>query len=111
MRMAQQQVCASTEATEEIVRLHARLGNFILRHTGGEECAPELRPVGATIPRDPDDVSLGTVGGVLFMIDRQTDFGLGFPDFYLDVVPGRGRRRGGGAGVQPQLVSRTEHRD
>ncbi|MFT3863346.1 MAG: hypothetical protein QM729_03665 [Solirubrobacterales bacterium] len=110
-RMGSQRVAAGTEAIDEIIRLHAHLGNFVLRHVGGEECTLELRLIGPTIPRDPDDIALGTVGGVLFLIDRQTDIALGYPDFHVDLVPGRpGEERATEAGVQPHLISRAVRR-
>ncbi len=101
-RMARQHVSASSEAIEAILHLRGEMGGFVLRHVGGEECEPELRRAYPAVPRGPDDISLGTVGGVLFMIDRQTDIALGYPDFRVDVA--------GGQQGRPRLVSRALRR-
>ncbi len=85
-RMASQRVWATERAVETIVHLHAELGNLVLRHVAGEEGAPEVRLVSSSIPRGPDDVALGTVGGVLFLIDRDHDIALGCPDFIVDAT-------------------------
>jgi hypothetical protein len=106
-RMAAQRVWATERAVEAIVHLHAELGNLILRHVADEEGAPEVRLVSSSIPRGPDDVALGTVGGVLFLIDRDHDIALGFPDFIVDVTPPVVDNDQEGVHAQYHLVSRA----
>jgi uncharacterized protein (DUF779 family) len=109
-KMAAQQVCATPEAVEAIVRLHAELGNFVLRHVAGEVGAPEVRLVRSTAQCGGDDVALGTVGGVLFVIDRHHDLALGCPDFHVDVTPTRLHNDETGVRAQYHLISRAVHR-
>ncbi|MBS1888035.1 MAG: hypothetical protein JSU06_12700 [Actinobacteria bacterium] len=109
-RMAAQRVWATPEAVDAIVRLRNQLGSCVLRHVADESGAPEVRLVHDRIPRGPDDVALGTVGGVLFLIDREHDVALGCPDFQVDVTPPRIDNDATGVRTQYHLVSRAVHR-
>ena len=106
-KMASQRVWATERAVEAIVHLHAQLGNLVLRHVAGEEGAPEVRLVSSSIPRGPDDIALGTVGGVLFLIDRDHDIALGCPDFIVDATPTVVRNDHEGVHAHYHLVSRA----
>jgi len=108
--IADQRVCATSEAVDAIVHLRTQLGKLVLRHVAGEAGAPEVRLISSSIPRGVDDVALGTVGGVLFLIDREHDLALGCPDFHLDVTP---THLDDDAGVLAQchLISHAVHRD
>lgn len=108
--MADQRVWATPAAVDAIVHLHAHLGNLVLRHVAGQEGAPEVRLVHSEIPRGPDDVCLGTVGGVLFLIDRDHDLALGCPDFQVDATPIRVDNDTAGVHAQYHLVSRAVRR-
>lgn len=105
--MASQRVWATPAAVDTIIHLRSRLGNLVLRHVGGEEEAPEVRLVHSTDPRGPDDICLGTVGGVLFLIDRSHDLELGCPDFHVDVTPTTLENDENGVRAQYHLVSRA----
>lgn len=107
--MAAQRVCATSAAVDAIVHLRAELGNFVLRHVAGEAGEPEVRLVTSNAQRG-DDVALGTVGGVLFLIDRQHDLALGCPDFHVDVTPTRLHDDKTGVRAQYHLISRAVHR-
>jgi hypothetical protein len=106
-KMARQRVWATPEAVEAIVHLRGRLGAFSLRHVAGAAGAPEVRLVHSRQVREPDDVCVGTVGGVLFLIDRQHDLALGCPDFHVDVTPTRLQDDEAGVRAQYHLVSRA----
>jgi uncharacterized protein (DUF779 family) len=105
--MASQRVWATPEAVDAIVHLRSRLGNFSLRHVAGPEGTPEVRLVHHRTVAGPDDVCLGTVGGVLFLIDRKHDIALGEPDFLVDVTPTRLHDDETGVRAQFHLVSRA----
>lgn len=105
--MATQRVWATPAAIDAIVHLRSRLGKLVLRHVADEEGAPEVRLVHSSIPRGPDDVCLGTVGGALFLIDRRHDVELGCPDFHVDVTPTVLENDDGGVRAQYHLVSRA----
>jgi hypothetical protein len=107
-RMAAQRVCATPAAVDAIVHLRSQLGNFVLRHVAGEAGEPEVRLVRADAPRG-DDVALGTVGGVLFLIDREHDLALGCPDFRVDVTPTQLHDDATGVRAQYHLISRVVH--
>lgn len=107
-RMASQRVCATGEAVDAIAHLRNRLGNnLLLRHVAGLEGAPEVRLESRSYPRGPDDVCIGTVGGVKFLIDRQHDVALGYPDFHVDVTPTRLDNDETGVRAEYHLVSRA----
>ena len=106
-QMGTQRVWATEAAVEAIVHLHAKLGNLILRHVAGAEGAPEVRPVGSSIPRGHDDICLGTVGGVLFLIDREHDIALGCPDFIVEAKPTVPGSHDGGSKAHCRLTSRA----
>jgi uncharacterized protein (DUF779 family) len=109
-QMAAQRVWATPAAVDTIVHLRSQLGNLVLRHVGGAEGEPEVRLVHSTDPRGPDDICLGTVGGVLFLIDRKHDVELGYPDFHVDVTPTRLDNDGKGVRAEYHLVSRARRR-
>lgn len=109
-KMASQRVWATPAAVDAIVHLRAHLGNLVLRHVADAEGEPEVRLVHSTIPRGPDDICLGNVGGVLFLIDRAHDVALGFPDFHVDVTPPRLENDDNGVAAQYHLVSRAVRR-
>jgi uncharacterized protein (DUF779 family) len=110
-QIADQRVCAAPRAIDAIVHLRTQLGNLVLRHVAGEAGAPEVRLVSSSIPRGADDVALGTVGGVLFLIDREHDLALGCPDFHVDVTPTRLQNDDAGVHAQYHLISRAVRRD
>lgn len=106
-RMASQRVWATPAAVDAIVHLRNQMGNFVLRHVAGDEGAPEVRLAHYRDCGGPDDVCIGTVGGVLFMIDRQHDVALGYPDFHVDVTPTRLENDATGVRAQYHLISRA----
>jgi uncharacterized protein (DUF779 family) len=106
-KMAAQRVWATPAAVDAIVHLRAHLGNLVLRHVADAEGEPEVRVVHSTIPRGPDDICLGNVGGVLFLIDRAHDVALGCPDFNVDVTPPHLENDEDGLSAQYHLVSRA----
>jgi hypothetical protein len=108
--MASQRVWATSAAVDTIVHLRCRLGNLVLRHVADKEGEPEVRLVHSIDPRGPDDVCLGVVGGVLFLIDRKHDLELGCPDFHVDVTPTSLENDEDGVRAQYHLVSRATPR-
>jgi len=89
-QMASQRVWATEEAVDAIMRLRNQVGSsLILRHVADAEGAPEVRLASRSYLCGPDDVCVGTVGGVEFLIDREHDVALGYPDFHVDVTPTR----------------------
>ena len=110
-RMASQRVWATEEAVDAIVHLRNQIGTFVLRHVAGDEGAPEVQLAHSRDRGAPDDICIGTVGGVLFMIDRQHDVALGYPDFHVDVTPTRLQNDATGVRAQYHLISRTIGRD
>jgi uncharacterized protein (DUF779 family) len=107
-RMASQRVWATEDAVNAIAHLRNRLGNnLLLRHVAGLEGAPEVRLETRSYPRGPDDVCIGTVGGVQFLIDRRHDVALGYPDFHVDVTPTRLDNDETGVRAEYHLVSRA----
>jgi uncharacterized protein (DUF779 family) len=109
-RMAAQRVWATPAAVDAIVHLHAQLGNLVLRHVAGREGTPEVRLVQSEIPRGPDDVCLGIVGGVLFLIDRDHDLELDCPDFQVDATPTQVDNDTAGVHAEYRLTSRAIRR-
>lgn len=109
-RMTSQRVWATPDAVDAIVHLRNRVGTFVLRHVGGEEGAPEVRLTHWREVGGPDDVCIGTVGGVLFMVDRHHDVELGCPDFHVDVTPTRLDNDETGVRAEYHLVSRAVRR-
>lgn len=108
-RMASQRVWATPDAVDAIVHLRNQVGTFVLRHVAGREGAPEVRLTHYRDQGGPDDVCIGTVGGVLFMIDRQHDVALNYPDFHVDVTPTRIENDDTGVHAQYHLISRAVH--
>jgi uncharacterized protein (DUF779 family) len=110
-RMASQRVWATPAAVDAIVHLRAQLGNLVLRHVGGRQGAPEVRLVSSTTAPGEADICLGTVGGVLFLIDRGHDIALGLPDFTVDATPTVVHNHDDGVHAHYRLISRTVPRD
>ena len=109
-KMTGQRVWATPDAVDAIIRLRAQLGNLALRHVSGPEGAPEVRLVRSRTLGGPDDVCLGTVGGVLFLIDRGHDVALGCPDFHVDATPVRLENDDAGVRAEYHLVSHASSR-
>lgn len=110
-QMASQRVWATEQAVDAIVHLRNQVGhNLMLRHVAGVEGAPEVRLASRRYPRGPDDVCVGTVGGVEFLIDRAHDVALGYPDFHVDVTPTRLDDDDTGIRAQYHLVSHATPR-
>jgi uncharacterized protein (DUF779 family) len=110
-QMAKQRVWATPEAVDAIVQLRNQVGsNLLLRHIAGVEGAPEVRLASTSFPRGGDDVCLGTVGGVPFLIDRGHDISLGYPDFHIDVTPTQLDNDETGVRTQYHLISRAVRR-
>jgi uncharacterized protein (DUF779 family) len=110
-QMASQRVWATEEAVDAIVHLRNQVGNnLMLRHVAGAEGEPEVRLATRSYPRGPDDICVGTVGGVQFLIDREHDIALGCPDFHVDVTPTRLEDDEAGVRAQYHLVSRATPR-
>lgn len=106
-QMTSQRVWATEAAVDTIVHLRNQVGTFALRHVAREEGPPEVRLVHWRDLGGPDDVCLGTVGGVLFLIDHGLDVALGYPDFLVDVTPTRIDNDEAGVRAQYHLVSRA----
>jgi uncharacterized protein (DUF779 family) len=110
-KMASQRVWATEEAVDAIIHLRNQVGSsLMLRHVAGAEGAPEVRLASRSYPRGPDDVCVGTVGGVEFLIDREHDVALGYPDFHVDVTPTRLDDDDTGVRAEYHLVSRATPR-
>lgn len=110
-QMASQRVWATEEAVDAIVHLRNQVGhNLMLRHVADVEGAPEVRLESRSYPRGPDDICVGTVGGVEFLIDRRHDVALGCPDFHVDVTPTRIDDDDTGVRAQYHLISRATPR-
>jgi hypothetical protein len=110
-QMSAQRVWATPAAVDAIIHLRAQLGNLVLRHVAGDSGAPEVRLVSTRTPCGPDDIAVGTVGGVLFLIDRDHDIALGCPDFHVDVTPTQLDNDDAGIRAQYHLISRAVQRD
>lgn len=108
--MTTQRVRATPAAVDAIVHLRNQVGSLVLRHVAGDEGEPEVRLAHSHVPRN-DDVCLGTVGGVLFLVDRQHDVALGYPDFHVDVTPTRIDDDDAGVHAQYHLISRAVRRE
>jgi uncharacterized protein (DUF779 family) len=109
-RMASQTVCATERAVDVIVHLHAQLGSLVLRHVAGQEGPPEVRVVSTSAAPARDDICLGTVGGVPFLIDRGHDLALGCPDFLVDATPAVIENDDEGIHAADHLVGRVVRR-
>jgi uncharacterized protein (DUF779 family) len=110
-QMALQRVWATEEAVAAIVSLRNQMGNNVmLRHVAGAEGEPEVRLASRSYPRGPDDICVGIVGGVEFLIDRDHDIALGCPDFHVDVTPTRLDDDEAGIRAQYHLISRATPR-
>jgi uncharacterized protein (DUF779 family) len=109
-RTASQRVCATERAVDAIVHLHAQLGSLVLRHVAGSEGPPEVRLVSSSAAPGADDICLGTVGGVPFLIDRGHDLALGCPDFIVDATPAVIKNDDDGVHAADHLVGRAVRR-
>jgi uncharacterized protein (DUF779 family) len=82
-------VIATRTAIEAIGRLRARHGTIAFHQSGG--CCEGSAPMcltAAELPAGPNDIQLGEIGGVPFLIDRDQHERWGCPDFVVDVAPG-----------------------
>lgn len=94
------------------VRLCSHLGSHTRTCGLDRMCGRrEVRLASRSYPRGPDDICLGTVGGVEFLIDRVHDLALGCPDFHVDVTPTRLEDDEAGVRAQYHLVSRASRRN
>lgn len=110
-QMALQRVWATEKAVDAIAHLRNQVGrNLMLRHVAGAEGAPEVRLASRSYPRGPDDICVGTVGGVEFLVDRRHDVALGCPDFHVDATPTRPEDDDTAVGARYRLVSRATPR-
>ena len=84
-----QAVQATTAALEVIHRLGAAHGPLMFVQSGG--CCDGSSPIcvrDGELPVSPNDIRLGTVGGVPVYIDAEQYARWGHPAFLLDVEPG-----------------------
>jgi uncharacterized protein (DUF779 family) len=82
-------VIATPAAIDTIGRLRARHGTIAFHQSGG--CCEGSAPMCLTeaeLPAGPNDIQLGEIGGVPFLIDRDQHERWGCPDFVVDVAPG-----------------------
>ncbi len=82
-------VHATPAAVEAIERLRERHGSIVFHQSGGccdgsaAMCLAE-----AELPAGPNDVVLGEIAGVPFLIDAEQYERWGHPEFEIDVAPG-----------------------
>ncbi len=84
-------VSATPEALELIERLRAAHGPLVFHQSGG--CCDGSAPMCLTegdLPPGPNDLELGMIGGVPFLIDADQYERWGRPDFVIDVSAGPG---------------------
>lgn len=82
-------VQATPAAVETIERLREKHGSIVFHQSGGccdGSAAMCLRA--DELPPGPNDVELGQIAGVPFLIDRDQYDAWGSPDFLIDVAPG-----------------------
>ncbi len=82
-------VFSTPEALEVIHRLEAVHGSLMLFQSGG--CCDGSSPIcleDGELPLSPNDIRLGTIGGVPFYIDSEQYDRWGRPKFLIDVSPG-----------------------
>lgn len=82
-------VIATPAAVDAIERLRVRHGTLAFHQSGG--CCEGSAPMCLTeaeLPAGPNDIQLGEIGGVPFLIDRDQYQRWGCPDFVVDVALG-----------------------
>ena len=82
-------VSATDAAHEVILRLKAHYGSLIFVQSGG--CCDGSSPIclkDGELPITPQDIRLGTIGGVPVYIDAEQYERWGSPQFQIDVSPG-----------------------
>ena len=82
-------VSATPEAEKTIEALRSKHGSIVFHQSGGccsGSAAMCLRA--DELPPGPNDLELGTIAGVPFLIDREQDERWGNPSFVIDVAPG-----------------------
>lgn len=100
-------VRATPAAVETIDRLRRKHGPIVFHQSGGCcDGSDAMCLLAEDLPPGPNDVELGRIDGVPFLIDADLYARWGRPDFLLDVVPGEagGFSLEGGEGVR--FVSR-----
>jgi uncharacterized protein len=83
------EVRGTAAAVEAIERLSAKHGPIVFHQSGGcceGSAAMCLRE--SELPPGPNDIELGELAGVPFLIDRDQYKRWGRPDFVIDVAPG-----------------------
>jgi uncharacterized protein (DUF779 family) len=82
-------VTATAAAVETIEALSGKHGSVVFHQSGGcceGSCAMCLTE--AELPPGPNDIELGKIAGVPFLIDRDQYERWGRPDLLIDVAPG-----------------------
>jgi uncharacterized protein (DUF779 family) len=82
-------VMGTAAAVETIELLSGKYGSIVFHQSGGcceGSCAMCL--TASELPPGPNDVELGRIAGVPFLIDRDQYERWGRPDFVIDVAPG-----------------------
>lgn len=82
-------VVATTRAIEAIMRLRVRHGTIAFHQSGGSfDGSAPMCLAEADLPAGLDDIQLGEIGGVPFLVDRDQYECWGRPDFFVDLAPG-----------------------
>ncbi len=82
-------VHATPAAVEAIERLRAKHGSIVFHQSGGCcDGSAAMCLTAAELPAGPNDVLLGEIAGVPFLIDAEQHQRWGSPDFEIDVAPG-----------------------
>jgi uncharacterized protein len=82
-------VQATPAAVETIERLREKHGSIVFHQSGGCCDGSAAMCLGAEeLPPGPNDVELGRIGGVPFLIDADQYERWGRPEFLIDVAPG-----------------------
>jgi uncharacterized protein (DUF779 family) len=85
----QPSVTATPAAVEMIERLREKHGPIVFHQSGGCCEGSCMMCLGADeLPPGPNDVRLGEIAGVPFLIDADQHNAWGEPDFEIDVAPG-----------------------
>jgi uncharacterized protein (DUF779 family) len=84
-----QAIYSTSETLEVIHRLERKRGPLMFFQSGG--CCDGSSPMclqAGELPLSPNDIKLGTIGGVPFYIDEEQYERWGRPRFRIDVSPG-----------------------
>jgi uncharacterized protein len=82
-------ISVTPQAAETIERLRRKHGSLVFHQSGGCcDGSAAMCLLADELPPGPDDVELGRIAGVPFLIDREQDERWGRPDFVIDVAPG-----------------------